>query len=286
MTLQEEIASAFRLHRSGDLVTAASLYEMILGRDPEQVDALQLLGVLRQQQGQFTRAVELCEKAVALRPGEASNHLNLAEAYRAARPLRAGRRPLPHRAALGTTTPRHIITWGWPYKLRAGLVRPLITSRSPCRSVPILARHTATSEPPYACWEWPSRRSLISAGPSSSIPSLPPLGRGSASACWKPVVLTRHWLIAAWPPGSSPVFPRHTTGSAKPPRLGRFQEAIASYAEALRLNPELAQTHANIGIACARMAVFKNPYPGSAARPSSTRIPAIPGILHGRSDRS
>jgi tetratricopeptide (TPR) repeat protein len=83
MKLQEELANAFRLHRAGELTQAAWLCETILSRDPEEVDAVQLLGVLRQQQGRFAEAVELCGKAVALRPGEASNHSNLAEAHRA-----------------------------------------------------------------------------------------------------------------------------------------------------------------------------------------------------------
>ena len=83
MTLREEIANAFRLHRAGELILAGRLYETILSRDPEQVDTLYLLGVLRQQQGQFAETVELYGKAVALRPGEASFHSNLSEAYRA-----------------------------------------------------------------------------------------------------------------------------------------------------------------------------------------------------------
>jgi tetratricopeptide (TPR) repeat protein len=93
MTLKEEIANAFRLHLAGELTLAASLYETILSRDPEQADALQLLGVLRRQQGQFVEAVELCRKAVTLRPNLAANHLNLAEAYRA---LGRAREALPH----------------------------------------------------------------------------------------------------------------------------------------------------------------------------------------------
>jgi len=59
MTLQEELAKAFRLHHSGSLTAAGHHYEAILSRDPQQVDALQLLGVLRQQQGQFAQAVLL-----------------------------------------------------------------------------------------------------------------------------------------------------------------------------------------------------------------------------------
>src|SRR5271156_1581377 len=83
MTLQQDLANAFQFHQSGDLAAAARGYAAILGREPEQVDALQLLGVLQLQQGQFAEAAVLLEKAVALRPGAASFHSNLAEAYRA-----------------------------------------------------------------------------------------------------------------------------------------------------------------------------------------------------------
>ena len=83
MTSRNELAHAYRTHRAGDLTEAARLYEAILSKNPADVDAIQLLGVLRQQQGHFAESVELCSKAVALCPNEPSYHANLAEAYRA-----------------------------------------------------------------------------------------------------------------------------------------------------------------------------------------------------------
>ena len=85
MTSRAELSNAIRLHRTGEHAMAARLYEAILSSEPEHVDALHLLGVLRQQQGQLTQAVELCGKAVALRPDEATFHTSLAEAHRALR---------------------------------------------------------------------------------------------------------------------------------------------------------------------------------------------------------
>lgn len=71
------------MHRSGQLGSAAQLYQNVLARDPDSVEALHLLGVLRHQQGDHARSVELIRRAVALRPNVAAFHANLAEAYRA-----------------------------------------------------------------------------------------------------------------------------------------------------------------------------------------------------------
>ncbi len=88
-----------RCHRAGDLTAAAVLYEAILSRHADHADACHLLGVLRHQQGQSALAVELIGKAVALRPSVSAFHANLAEAYRASWPVRAGHRLLPYRVA-------------------------------------------------------------------------------------------------------------------------------------------------------------------------------------------
>jgi tetratricopeptide (TPR) repeat protein len=81
--LHDELAGAFRLHQAGELAAAARLYQSVLSHDPNHADALHLLGVVRHQQGQSVAAVDLIAKAVAIRPGAAAYHANLAEAYRA-----------------------------------------------------------------------------------------------------------------------------------------------------------------------------------------------------------
>ena len=82
-TLQAEMVEAFGRHQAGDLAAAARGYQGILARDPNNADAAHLLGVALHQQGQSARAVELINRAVALRPSVPAFHANLAEAYRA-----------------------------------------------------------------------------------------------------------------------------------------------------------------------------------------------------------
>jgi tetratricopeptide (TPR) repeat protein len=74
---------ALALHRAGQWEGAARLYQSILAGQPDDPDALHLLGVLHYQQGQHARAVELIGRAVALCPGAAVIHANLAEVFRA-----------------------------------------------------------------------------------------------------------------------------------------------------------------------------------------------------------
>jgi tetratricopeptide (TPR) repeat protein len=76
------LATAIELHKSGQLGSAAHLYQKILIQEQDNAAALHLLGVLHNQQGQHARAVEEISRAVALQPNVPAFHANLAEAYR------------------------------------------------------------------------------------------------------------------------------------------------------------------------------------------------------------
>jgi tetratricopeptide (TPR) repeat protein len=78
------LAKALACHQRGELDGAASLYRDILSAEPHHADALHLLGVVSLQRGQPRQAIELIERALALRPSVAAYHANLSEAYRAA----------------------------------------------------------------------------------------------------------------------------------------------------------------------------------------------------------
>ncbi len=79
----DTLTTAIELHRSGQLAGAERVYRASLAHEPENADALHLLGVLRHQQGDHAQAIELIRKAIALRPSVPAFHANLAEAYRA-----------------------------------------------------------------------------------------------------------------------------------------------------------------------------------------------------------
>jgi protein O-GlcNAc transferase len=80
------MARAQALHRARNPEAAAVLYQQALALDPEDADALHLLGVARAQIGDPASAASLIGRAIARRSGVAIFHLNLARAL-----LRLGR---------------------------------------------------------------------------------------------------------------------------------------------------------------------------------------------------
>ena len=77
LTLQQALDLAVEHHTSGDLPRAESIYNQILQSDPNQPQALHLLGVIAFQGGDNERAIELIEKALSIHPDYAEAHSNL-----------------------------------------------------------------------------------------------------------------------------------------------------------------------------------------------------------------
>ncbi len=75
---------ALELHKSGDLSQARSLYHQILSSDPNNPDALHLLGLLHSQLNQFDQAIPLLQKSVSIKPNYFEAHTNLGNALRSA----------------------------------------------------------------------------------------------------------------------------------------------------------------------------------------------------------
>ncbi|HEY4745644.1 MAG TPA: tetratricopeptide repeat protein [Desulfuromonadaceae bacterium] len=85
------VESAFQHHSSGNASEAERLYRQALDVDPENFDALHLLGLLAHQVGRNDIAVELIEKALQHATSPAALN-NLGQAYRGlARPEEAAR---------------------------------------------------------------------------------------------------------------------------------------------------------------------------------------------------
>ncbi|MBA4190347.1 MAG: hypothetical protein C0467_20360 [Planctomycetaceae bacterium] len=80
----ELLATALRLHKSGNLPHAERLYRQILQEDPQNADALHLLGVIAHQAGQHEVAIGLIQRAVAGNSLIPAFHTNLGNAYRSA----------------------------------------------------------------------------------------------------------------------------------------------------------------------------------------------------------
>ena len=83
LTLQQALDLAVEHHTSGDLPRAESIYNQILQSDPNQPQALHLLGVIAFQGGDNERAIELIEKALSIHPDYAEAHSSLGNVMQA-----------------------------------------------------------------------------------------------------------------------------------------------------------------------------------------------------------
>jgi predicted O-linked N-acetylglucosamine transferase (SPINDLY family) len=66
--LSQVFDRAAELHRKGELAAAEGVYLQLLERRPDHFNGLHMLGFLRQQQGRFSEALSLIDKALALKP--------------------------------------------------------------------------------------------------------------------------------------------------------------------------------------------------------------------------
>ncbi len=74
-------ALALQSQRAGNLQQAEVLCGQVLERDPENANALNLLGVLAHQAGRNDRAIDWLRRAVAANPRDGTIHYNLGVAY-------------------------------------------------------------------------------------------------------------------------------------------------------------------------------------------------------------
>lgn len=82
LTIQQAIERGLKHHNAGRLPEAESIYQQILQADPNQPNALHLLGMLAHQVGKNDIAVELITNALAHKPDYAEAHFNLAIAFK------------------------------------------------------------------------------------------------------------------------------------------------------------------------------------------------------------
>ena len=73
---------AVQLHRAGQISQAEALYRQALDINPNQPDALHLLGVIAAQNGNFSQSAQLIEQAIKKNPRNPVFHNNLGNAYR------------------------------------------------------------------------------------------------------------------------------------------------------------------------------------------------------------
>jgi predicted O-linked N-acetylglucosamine transferase (SPINDLY family) len=96
-----QIEQGLILHRAGNVNAAAAIYQSLLDEDPNQPDALYLMGCLWHQGGRSAGAVELLEKAIHGRPDRPEFHYALGTAQAKLEDFEPAERNLRQAAKLG-----------------------------------------------------------------------------------------------------------------------------------------------------------------------------------------
>jgi tetratricopeptide (TPR) repeat protein len=86
-TISETLAAAVAHHQAGRLQAAERLYRQILAIEPNQPDALHLLGVLVHQLGDHAMAAQYIGRAIGVKPDAAAFHNNLGNVFKAQQKL-------------------------------------------------------------------------------------------------------------------------------------------------------------------------------------------------------
>ncbi|HEY0835239.1 MAG TPA: tetratricopeptide repeat protein [Azospirillum sp.] len=81
-TIDEALAIALADHRAGRFAEAGALYRRILDADPNNFDALHLLGLIERQAGRLGTCLELIGRALLLNPGWVEARVNLGNILR------------------------------------------------------------------------------------------------------------------------------------------------------------------------------------------------------------
>src|SRR4051812_8720144 len=88
-TTSEALALAAQQLQAGQLQAAEQICRQILARNPDQADALHMLGVLAYQTGNYEFAIEHINRAIASRGTQATFHASLGIVFQAQRNLEA-----------------------------------------------------------------------------------------------------------------------------------------------------------------------------------------------------
>ena len=76
------LAQGMRLQQSGQLAEAQGVYQQVLQTEPNNADALHLLGTLAIAGGRLPAAIEQIQRAIQSNPNNPMYHVNLGEAFR------------------------------------------------------------------------------------------------------------------------------------------------------------------------------------------------------------
>ncbi|MGA2230257.1 MAG: tetratricopeptide repeat protein [Tepidisphaeraceae bacterium] len=216
MSVQQAMQRAIQNHQAGRLADADVFYRQVLAGQPENADALHLLGVLASQSGRHDEAIGLISKALDLNPQVPEFYFNLGIALEESNKVDQAIAAFGKGLSLKPNDPRALTSLANALR-KAGRTSEAIAA---CQRALTLQPHSAETYNNLG-------GALHMAGRLDE----------AASAFQKAISLR-------------PANPQaHGNLGAAMLQRGRLDEAIAAFSQALRLSPEFADAHSNLGLA-------------------------------------
>jgi len=216
-TPSEAIAIALEHHQAGRLTVAEDIYRRVLAVEPDEPDALHLLGVILHQRGRHAEALPYLDRAVTLRPGVASYHNNRGEAYRTLGNLAMAIACYERAVQLDPTYAVALNNLGNAWKEQGQL-----SAAADCY------RRAVQCQPEYAAAHTNLGHVLCCLGDLEA----------AVASCRRALQIQPELAEA------------HNNLAVALQAQGKLDEAIAQYQQALRWKPNLAETYNNLGNAC------------------------------------
>lgn len=246
--MENAFREAIERHQRGQLDEAALIYRQILAAQPDQPDALHLLGVVAHQQGDNVRALDWIGRAIAQNPRAAAYHANLAEVHRALgqldRAVASGRTALQLQTNDADTANNlgNVLLQQGQVDAAAEHFRAALALRPDfalaCSNLGNALRLQGDTAAALAHF-----RHAVQLDPN--LPEAHSnLGQMLLDRHQPHEALARLRTAVRLRPGLAEA--RNNLGNALR-EIGRLAEARQSYAEALRINPNLAMTYNNMG---------------------------------------
>jgi protein O-GlcNAc transferase len=216
LTIQQAFDLALQHHQAGRLREAEILYRQIVSQEPENADAMHLLGLIAHRSGKYDAAADLIRRAIALHPNFPQAYVNLGNVLKDLGKLdgaiEANRRALALDPSL---TGAH-----------CNLGNALMESGQLDEAI-VAYRNAVAAAPKHALAHSNLGNALREAGdPADSVAS-----------CRQAIALDPNLPEAHCHLGNALM------------HLRRFDEAIESYRAAITLDPDYAQAHSNLSSA-------------------------------------
>ncbi|HTV48193.1 MAG TPA: tetratricopeptide repeat protein [Phycisphaerae bacterium] len=248
LTIQQAFDLALRYHQAGKLAEAEAIYRQLVAQQPDNADALHLLGAVAHQMGNNQLALELMERSIAINPSASFFHNNLGLVLKSLGHLERAQKSFCTAIDLKPDYAEAHCNLGTVFKQQERIKEAVAEYRLAIKIKPDYA--PAHNHLGLAFFE--KRRFDLAAGAFRTAIQHNPayfeafnnLGLALAAQRLFDQAVDEYLKALKLNPNDAEV--RNNLGEALL-QTGRFDEAVAELRASIRLKPDLAEAHNNLG---------------------------------------